>query len=77
MRQEDSMDEVKKTGMVTKAGDMPTNPDKNSPVYWSEEKWQTEYFNQNPEALWKLETFKDMIIRKYENEQEGNWQEVN
>ena len=74
---EDSMDDVKMAGMVKKAGDMPTNPDKNSPVYWSEEKWQTEYFNQNPEALWRLETFKDMIIRKYENEQEGNWQEVN
>ena len=55
---------------------MPTNPDKNSPVYWSEEKWQTEYFNQNPEVLWKLETFKDMIIRKYEEQQEGNWTEV-
>lgn len=73
---EDSMDDVKLTSInhfkeeqKQKAADMPKIEDKNHPVYWSETKWQTEYFNENPNALWALEGYKNMVIRKYEEEQ--------
>ena len=53
---------------ITKAGDMPKITDPNHPVYYSEEKWQEMFFNTNPEMLNKLEMYKNVIIKKYEEE---------
>ena len=71
----DSIDDVKlksieyfkdKNKEVDKARDLKLIEDNNHPSYWSEEAWQTKYFNENPQEWMKLEMFKDEIIRKYE-----------
>ena len=71
MNTENSADESKLMHLK-RATDIPTIQDKNHPVYWSEEKWQTEYFNLNQEELAKLEMFKNLVIQKYEEAQATN-----
>lgn len=51
-----------------KAQDLQKIEDQNHPVYWTEEAWQTKYFNENPQEWVKLEMFKNEIIKKYEEE---------
>ena len=62
---------------ITKAGDLPKIEDTNHPVFWSEEVWIESWINENPDVLLKLELFKDLKIKKYEESLNGGWQEVN
>ena len=76
-----SMDDVKMASMIDlkerqKAGDMQMIQDPEHPAYYSEERWQEMFFNTNPEMLWKLEAFKDLTIKKYEESLNDGWQEV-
>ena len=79
---DNSMDSIKLTSIndlkeKQKAGDLPKIKDPQHPVYWDETRWQEEFFNTNPDMLWKLEAFKDVVIKKYEESLNGGWQEVN
>ena len=62
---------------ITKAGDLPKIEDPNHPVFWSEEVWIETWINENPDILLKLELFKDLKIKKYEESLNDGWQEVN
>ena len=62
---------------ITKAGDLPKIKDPNHPVFWSEEVWIESWINENPDILLKLELFKDLKIKKYEESLNGGWHEVN